>query len=116
MKVFEIIMWSWTENSSCQGPEHAHIDLIKSGAHLTNTKDDLLCILHYYCRCGLVQQYEQMLENMVDGNDCEFQPLQVDQATGKIELALTGDRNLNRTSALLVSGGTLPEFEGHAEP
>ncbi len=26
----------WSENTSCQGPEHAHIDIIKSVAHLTN--------------------------------------------------------------------------------
>jgi hypothetical protein len=30
-------------------------------AHLTNNKDAFLCILRYYCRSGLVQQYEQTL-------------------------------------------------------
>ena len=44
-KVREIVMWGWSENTSCQGPEHAHIDLIKSVAHLTNNKDVFLCIL-----------------------------------------------------------------------
>ncbi len=29
-KVREIVMWGWSENTSCQGPEHAHIDLIKT--------------------------------------------------------------------------------------
>jgi hypothetical protein len=38
-KVLEIVMWGWSELTSCQGPEHAHIDLIKSVAHLTNNKD-----------------------------------------------------------------------------
>jgi len=31
-KVREIIMWGWSEKTSYQSPEHAHIDLIKSGA------------------------------------------------------------------------------------
>jgi hypothetical protein len=31
-KVREIVMWGWSENTSCQGPEQAHIDIIKSGA------------------------------------------------------------------------------------
>ena len=56
-KVREIVMWGWSENTSCQGPEHAHIDIIKSMAHLTNNKDVFLCILRYHCRCGLLQQY-----------------------------------------------------------
>ncbi len=64
-KVREIVMWSWSENTSCQGPEHAHIDIIKSMAHLTNNKDVFLCILRYHCHCGLLQQYEQLLEGMV---------------------------------------------------
>ena len=49
-KVREIIMWGWSENTSCQGPAHAHIDLIKNVAHLTNNKDVFLCILRYHCR------------------------------------------------------------------
>ncbi len=44
-------MWGW----------HAHIDIIKSVAHLTNNKDVFLCILRYHCHRGLLQQYEQML-------------------------------------------------------
>ncbi len=35
-KVREIVMWGWSENTSCQGPEHAHIDIIKSVAHSAN--------------------------------------------------------------------------------
>ena len=63
-------------------------------AHLTNIdKDVLLCILHYPCRRGPVQQYEQMLEDMVDGNDAESRPLAMDQA--KIEQELNGARNFS---------------------
>ncbi len=74
-KVREIVMWAllwgptqwgWSENTSCQGPEHAHIDLIKTVVHLTNNMDVLLCILRYHCRRGFVQQYEQMLDDMVE--------------------------------------------------
>jgi hypothetical protein len=64
-KVCEIVIWGRSENTSCQGPEHAHIDIIKSVAHLTNNKDVFLCILRYHCRLGLLQQYEQMLEDMI---------------------------------------------------
>ena len=104
-KVREIVMWGWSENTSCQGPEHAHIDLIKSVAHLTNNKDVFLCILRYHCRRGLAQQYDQMLEDMLDGNDCESRPLELDQA--KIEQALNGDRNFSISCELGVRYPTL---------
>ena len=91
-------MWGWSELTSCQGPEHAHIDLIKSVAHLTNNKDAFLCILRYHCRRGLVQQYEQMLEDMLDGNEPaagESESRQVAMDQEKIQQALTGDRNFS---------------------
>jgi hypothetical protein len=110
-KVREIVMWGWSENMSCQGPEHAHIDLIKSISHLTNNKDVFLCILRYHCRRGLVQQYEQMLEDMLVNNaDSDARKLAIDQ--DKIEQALTGDRNFSIARA----GGVIPYSEGHAEP
>ena len=65
-KVSEIVLWGWSENTSCQGPDHAHIDIIKNVAHLINNKDVFLCILWYHCRRGFVQQYKQMLEDMID--------------------------------------------------
>ena len=92
-KVREIVMWGWSENTSCQGPEHAHIDLIKSVAHLTNNKDVFLCILRYHCRRGLVQQYEQMLEDMIDDTRTESRPIEMEM--DKIEKALNGDRNFS---------------------
>ena len=104
-KVREIVMWGWSENTSCQGPEHAHIDLIKSVAHLTNNKDVFLCILRYHCRRGLVQQYEQMLEDMLDDNNYASRPLELDQA--KIEQSLTSDRNFSISCELGVRYPTL---------
>jgi hypothetical protein len=101
-KVREIIMWGWSENTSCQGPEHAHIDLIKSVAHLTNNKDVFLCILRYHCRGGLVQQDEQMLEDMLDVNDNDARKLAIDH--DKIEKALSADRNFR----MLASWGCYP--------
>jgi hypothetical protein len=100
-KVREIVMWGWSEivmwglseNTSCQGPEHAHIDLINSVAHLTNNKDVFLCILRYHCRRGLVQQNGQMLEDMFDVNESDARTLAIDH--DKIEQALTGDRNFS---------------------
>ena len=84
------------ENTSCQGPEHVHIDLIKSIAHLTNNKDIFLCILRYHCRRGLVQQYEQMLEDMLDNNEGDARKLAIDQ--DKMQQALTGDRKFRNFS------------------
>jgi hypothetical protein len=97
-KVREIVMWGWSENTSCQGPEHAHIDIIKSVAHLTNNKDVFLCILRYHCRRGLLQQYEQMLEDMVGPG--EAHAIQLDRT--RMEQALTGDRNFSISCELGV--------------
>jgi hypothetical protein len=52
-------------------------------AHLTNNKDLFLYIVRYHCRSGVVQQYEQMLEDLVDDQDVEARPFALDQA--KIE-------------------------------
>ncbi len=111
-KVREIIMWGWSENTSCQGPEHAHIDLIKNVAHLTNNKDVFLCILRYHCRRGFVQQYEQMLEDMLDQGDS--QPAGASQVSRKIDLdhekiasVLNGDRNFSVACELGVRYPTL---------
>ena len=93
-KVREIVMWGWAENTSCQGPEHAHIELIKSVAHLTNNKDVFLCILRFHCRCGLVQQYQQMLADLLEAADCATAgTIAVDSL--KIQQALEGDRNFS---------------------
>lgn len=93
-KVREIVMWGWAENTSCQGPEHAHIELIKSVAHLTNNKDVFLCILRFHCRCGLVQQYQQMLADLLEAADCPTTgTIAVDSL--KIQQALEGDRNFS---------------------
>jgi hypothetical protein len=96
-------MWGWSENTSCQGPEHAHIDIIKSVAHLTNNKDVFLCILRYHCRRGLLQQYEQLLEDMVGPG--EARDLQLDRT--RMAKALTGDRNFSISCELGVRYPTL---------
>ena len=97
-KVREIVMWGWSENTSCQGPEHAHIDIIKSVAHLTNNKDVFLCILRYHCRRGLLQQYEQLLEDMIGPG--EARNIQMEKT--RMEKALTGDRNFSISCELGV--------------
>jgi hypothetical protein len=109
-KVREIIMWGWSEKTSCQGPEHAHIDLIKNVAHLTNNKDVFLCILRYHCRRGFIQQYEQMLENVLDqgasqGEGQVSRKLDLDHE--KIASVLNGDRNFSIACELGVRYPTL---------
>ena len=105
-KVREIVMWGWAENTSCQGPEHAHIELIKSVAHLTNNKDVFLCILRFHCRCGLVQQYQQMLADLLEAADCPTTgTIAVDSS--KIQQALEGDRNFSISCELGLRYPTL---------
>ena len=60
-KVREIVLWGNSDNTSCQGAEHAHIELIKSVAHLTNNKDVFLCILRFHTRVGFLRHYERLL-------------------------------------------------------
>ncbi len=79
--------------------------MIKSVANLTNNKDVFLCILCYHCRRGLVQQYEQMLEDMIDDTTSESRQIDMDQA--KIEQALKGDRNFSISCELGVRYPTL---------
>ena len=63
-KVRDLMMWGWSELTSCQGPEHAHIDLLKSVAHLTNNKDIFLCILRFHARRAHLQHLELLLEDI----------------------------------------------------
>jgi hypothetical protein len=105
-------MWGWSENTSCQGPEHVHIDLIKTVAHLTNNKDVLLCILCYHCIRGFVQQYEQMLEDMVD-KGAGSKKVALDQ--DKIASVLNGDRNFSVACELGVRYPTLRAMLNHGD-
>ena len=63
-KVREIVLWGNTDNTSCQGAEHAHIELIKSVAHLTNNKDIFLCILRFHTRAAFLQHYERIVSEL----------------------------------------------------
>jgi hypothetical protein len=114
-KVREIVMWGWSQNTSCQGPEHVHIDIIKSVAHLTDNKDVFLCILRYHCRCGLLQQYEQLLEDMVGPG--EAREFLLDRT--RMAKALTGDRNFSIFCEMGVRYPTLlamnKETEGYKD-
>jgi hypothetical protein len=69
-KVRDLMMWGWSELTSCQGPEHAHIDILKSVAHLTNNKDIFLCILRYHARRAHLQHLELLLEDINRASEC----------------------------------------------
>ena len=63
------------------------------------------CILRYHCLCGLVQQYEQMLEDMLDGNEeaageSVSRPVTID--LDKMQQALSSDRNFSVSCELGV--------------
>ena len=74
-------------------------------AHLTNNKDVFLCILRYHCRRGLLQQYEQLLEDMIGPGEAQARQLQMDRT--RMEKALTGDRNFSIACELGVRYPTL---------
>ncbi len=74
-------------------------------AHLTNNKDVFLCILRYHCRRGLLQQYEQLLEDMIGPGEAQARQLQLDRT--RMEKALTGDRNFSIACELGVRYPTL---------
>ena len=74
-------------------------------AHLTNNKDVFLCILRYHCRRGLLQQYEQLLEDMIGPGEAQACQLQMDRT--RMEKALTGDRNFSIACELGVRYPTL---------
>jgi hypothetical protein len=49
-KVCKLILFSWSEHLSTQGPKHCNIDFCKKVAAWTNNKDVFLCILrHHVC-------------------------------------------------------------------
>ena len=79
MVLFHRIMISWS--ASCHTRLIDHFDLIKSVAQYTNNKEVILCIqvLRYYCRGGLVQPYEQVLEDPLDSNDSKSCPIAMEQ-------------------------------------
>ncbi len=72
-------------------------------AHLTNNKDVFVCILHYHCSSGLLQQYEQLLEAMVGPG--EARELQLDRT--RMAQALTSDRIFSISCELGVRYPTL---------
>ena len=56
--------------------------------------DVFLCILRYYCHSGFLQQYEQILTDMLDVAEGPVTgQLAVDSA--KIQQALDGDKNFS---------------------
>ncbi len=50
-----------------------------------------LCILRYHCRRGLLQQYEQLLEDMIGPGGAR----NIQMEKTRMENALTGDRNFS---------------------
>ena len=100
-KVCEIVLWRNSDNTSCQGVEHAHIELIKSVAHLTNNKDVFLCILRFHTRMGFLGHYERLLSE-VEGYPAE--PADAYAA----DMQILCDRNFNVTCETGIRYPTLP--------
>jgi hypothetical protein len=88
-KVREIVYWGWSENTSCQGPEHAHIDFMKSVGALTNNKTIFLCILRFHARTGCLQEYENLLQDLSDEQNKDV--IEINRSDFDLDL----DRNFN---------------------
>ncbi len=56
----ELILFSWSEHFSTQGPEHCHIDFVKKIAHCTNNKEVFLTILRHHVREGRLPYLNQL--------------------------------------------------------
>ena len=100
-KVREIVLWGNSDNTSCQGAEHAHIELIKSVAHLTNNKDVFLCILRFHTRVGFLRHYERLLSE-VEG----FPAAEADAYAADKQILC--DRNYNVACETGIRYPTLP--------
>ena len=83
------MLWDNTDNTSCQGAEHAHIKLITSGAHLVNNKDVFLCILRFHTRAAFLQHYEHIVSELQGNHDADGQD------HFAIDAAILEDRNFN---------------------
>ena len=94
-------LWSNSDNTSCQGAEHAHIELIKSVAHLTNNKDVFLCILRFHTRMGFLRHYERLLSEM-EGFPAES----ADEYAADMQILC--DRNFNVACETGIRYPTLP--------
>ena len=57
--VLTIVMFGWTENTSGQWGERAHVDLMKSMARLTNNKDIFRQFLSWHERSSHIQRLFQ---------------------------------------------------------
>ena len=104
-KVREIVLWGNTDNTSCQGAEHAHIELIKSVAHLTNNKDVFMCILRFHTRVAFLQHYERLLDELKGYPDAPDQE-GADRFTA--DVAVLSDRNFNVACETGIRYPTLP--------
>ena len=93
-KVRDIVMWGNSDNTSCQGPEHAHIDLIKAIAECTNNKDVFMCILRFHARKGYLQHYESILKEL-EGHPDQPSKSSAPQDSYARDSAQLGDHNFN---------------------
>ena len=93
-KVRDIVMWGNSDNTSCQGPEHAHIDLIKAIAECTNNKDVFMCILRFHARKGYLQHYESILKEL-EGHPEQPSESSAPQDSYARDSAQLGDHNFN---------------------
>ena len=80
---------------------HAHIELIKSVAHLTNNKDVFLCILRFHTRVGFLRHYERLLAEVEGFPDAPGDKYAAD-------LHVLCDRNFNVACETGIRYPTLP--------
>ena len=65
--VLTIVMFGWTENTSGQWGERAHVDLMKSMARLTNNKDIFQQFLSWHERSSHIQRlFQAQFHEVVD--------------------------------------------------
>jgi hypothetical protein len=71
--------------------QHAHLEMIKTVANLTNNKDVFLCIILFHTRAGYLQTYETLLKE-INAHPASNEVPPAQYAVKSVALA---DRNLN---------------------
>ncbi len=93
----------WSENTSCQGPEHVHIDLLKSVAHLTKTR----MFSSAFCVITLDVALSSKMNRC--RKTCLMPMMVMPGRWQSIMTRLSSDRNFS----VICELGTLPYSKGH---
>ena len=70
-----LLLFGYLEVTSAQGPEHAHIELMKNIGDLTNNKDVFWCLMKFHAREMFVRDVHRQIQSIVssESDNVRFQ-------------------------------------------